>query len=305
MNISFSPLWLWPVPVVLILLSWAWQRIATRRKVRGLPWRLGIGTLIGLVAAWDLFFFSFPPIRGQVLDLKTGKPVTHAQVQRSLYRQRPFTLEQYPVTFVRGSFLETSTDADGKFTFPGWISVWPTCLRGLCGMAWLVYAQDYMPAYGCWAAPFGHRARGCAAFATPEYPDPWTRFGGRSSASDATIEVATTRNESPESWAEAFRRMNYLLQVRRIQVEQAVEVVLGFAARFPITEEQVREVYRILSGLGSIQADGSHYKAREGLNRIQLVDAYCRSHLDSKFCEQNKKAIDFDKDYFAKAAAPQ
>ncbi len=109
MNLPFSPIWLWPLVVGMVVGAVLWRRLQNRAILeappqdwpkhapkgfahhRIVPVLLG---LAGLIGAYSLWRFSAPCVYGTVLDAATGQPVAGALVMRTISRMGPPSLAE-------------------------------------------------------------------------------------------------------------------------------------------------------------------------------------------------------------------
>jgi hypothetical protein len=324
MNISFSPNYLWPIPFFFLAAGIAIDRYRKRR--RGLRARVAspsgsaegaavapahsrplatlVGGLLAFVAALDLVFFSVAPLPGKVVDKADGAPIAGALVKRRLYRVGGWRLGDGPSEqAVRGGRVEARTGPDGSFELPGWVSLWPSGLQGLCGMGWMVYEPAHMPAYGClreglhaWGASW----LGCGAFNMPMDPDPWVRWEWRRDGGRKELVVHTAVKREPEAWAEAFGRASRLLDGHWIELSGYVAEAVGYAGTHEIDEETAQRFYFIAFGLGGYaphREDFVRFGVAEGRALIKIAADYCRLHPLSETCRRHGRGIEGTQKY--------
>jgi len=254
------------------------------------------GCVLAVAAALDLAVFSVAPLQGWVVDSESGVPIAEAVVKRRLYRAGGWRLGDGPgAQEVRGSRVETRTGADGAFVLPGWVSLWPSGLQGLCGMGWMVYEPTHMPAYGCLRDglhAWGSRWLGCGAFNMPMDPDPWVRWEWQRTDGSKRFVVSTVVKAQPEAWAEAFGRASRLLDGEWLELSGYVDEATGYAKTHEISEEMANHFFYVAFGLGYWTEDGQTYGLNEQAALIRIVVAYCQKHTLSETCTLNKPIID-------------
>jgi len=326
MNLSFSPSYLWPVPVLLLATGVALDLWLKRRRLRAVaakgpdrdveetrraparrrPVATVVGGLLAFVAVLDLVFFTAPPVRGKLVEMTSGAAIPGAILKRRLYRVGSWRVGDGPSEQeIRGSRVETRTRADGSFELPGWVSLWPSGLQGLCGMGWMAYEAAHMPAYGCLREPFhawGAAWLGCGGFNMPMDPDPWIRWEwGRGATQDLVVTAA--RKKEPEAWAEAFGRASRLLDGDWIELSGYVAEAVGYAATHEISEEMAQHFYVLAFGLGGYDPDREDFVRRgvaEGGALITLVAEYCKTHPLSETCTRWGRGIEYEVEKFRK-----
>jgi hypothetical protein len=187
MNVPFSPVWLWRLPISLMvggILRRQWQgrdvraghgaspgarpRGRTRRPIapHGVSRRVGVALWVGvlgvmLIGCGREVRVNIPRIEGRVVDARTGAPLAGAMVKRQFFQPGPQDLvDTRAPRGVEGSYLELVTDADGRFGLPAFSHIGP-----LTGMSWVIYKAGYMPGKGCYGG--GYMEGGCSGLNAP------------------------------------------------------------------------------------------------------------------------------------------
>jgi hypothetical protein len=265
------------------------------------PIRNRLLVLLGMIVFGALGVFTckgfpqrFPPVEGRIIDARTGKPLPGVFVRRGFYKPGPFDLvdTRAPVG-VRGSFSSTSTDQDGRFSFPAFWS-----LR-LTGMAWLAFTPGYMPAGDCYAKgswPFG----GCSGFSVGSWPDPWapttytwakdrlsielklfppTLDGVAFLVFDQKKDVYVPFRKKPDidPWQGYFERLSSLVRLHWLQPEvfvdeasKAIETRTVTAGAFEIISAAMSNFY-----LGSTVGDSQCWKGELAWRLFDIESKAC------------------------------
>jgi hypothetical protein len=276
MNVPFPPFLLWPVVIAMVVGAFFWRRWQNRailaappqdwprhaprgcKHFRIFPWLLAIA---GVIGAYSLWRFSAPCVYGRVVDATTGKPVAGALVMRTISRKGPPSLaESGSITSEPFSFFRIKTRRDGRFLLPGWVSLIPIGIAGTSGIAWVVYHPGLMPGRGCVFEGFAYPS-GCGGEGSFSSPDPWvldsevrhadwvhlevrlyppTLEGVTFRAHTGTgkvVPVETPANADP--WGEYFRRLNVLVQVRYLRIDEFAKEAKVFLGQHQVTEGMI------------------------------------------------------------------
>lgn len=323
MNIPFSPLWLWPIVIGLAVVCVRWRRWqkaewANHRQagkagyrtgwknVRGLPVLVAMGTVF---IAYALARYSVPPVHGRLVDAKTGKPIAGATVSRRLFRPGGFQLtEGFSSAGEPFSLRTVTTDVDGRYRLPGWVSLIPVGFSGFSGMGWMVYRPGYMPERGCLTEGF-HGGLGCGPFNEFRDPEPWAKLTVDRRIGSVRIDASLfppitegidwpggptwTQWESPDRpnvvkhfpedvdpWGEYFRRLNVLSQYNWLPVEEFVKEAVGYVCQGAVTEQAFGVICRFPNDnyLGSHRNGSPCYRGDAAWTMLEIQEQVCREH---------------------------
>jgi hypothetical protein len=309
MNVPFSPVWLWPVVIGMVVGAIFWRRWQKRafltaaaedwpkhaprgwKNVRILPWFVAVA---GVIGAYSLWRFSAPSVHGRVVDGATGNGIPGALVARKVYRAAQVSLTEGPSVF--GELLgrvQTRTDSLGRFRLPGYVSLFPVGIRGESGLAWKVFAQGYMIAGGCEQEGF-RRPHGCGGDGGFSYPDRWVATQTKFRLNTIRLEVRLTHPvPGPgDPLDEYFRRLNLLVQYRYIDVEEFVKESVAFSRRHELTSNIRSELTRVRGSLGYAVGDGTYFKPDQALRLLEVEQQYCMGRSDEKGCDASVLARD-------------
>ena len=247
---------------------------------------------------------KIPEIHGRVVDARTSAPIGGAIVKRRLYRPGPTSLvDGSRPFFVEGGDAATTSDSDGRFILP------PFSAPAFTGMAWLVYASGWMPAYACYSEagwPFG----GCSGFGLPGN-DPWTSATFRKSLDRLDIEVRvfpptlegvvfrsyktytkqwvtyTPTAEDSDPWANYFGRLNSLCEEQWLPDYEFVHQAVSYAQIHAPSEGAIDRIHHVLFSLGGENTSLPHL----ALPLARIVVTYCDTHPSSLHCARMAKPL--------------
>ena len=316
MNIPFSPVWLWPLPVLLVVAAWLrqwwlrtrWMRLRERVEREGIGgltesecrlarkrWPLSRSWVLlvpALIVAMDIHYFSVPAMEGRVLDLASGEPLAGVTVRRTMTRVGRYYLAEVPSSKQVGPEAEHVTGADGRFEFPRWVALWPSGFKGMSGVQWLAYGPGLMPDKGCIdpiREPFMASTVGCVHVGFLVH-DPWAARRWRYIDGTLDLEVKMTRPSDQAGWEETFRRMTILTRGAVLPVERFVELALGYAETNVITEVIADKINSVEGELGGLRG-GVPWQRPAALRLFHIVRDYCAEN-PTPFCSR------FDPGYF-------
>ena len=239
-----------------------------------------------------------PAIRGRAVDALTGKPIVGLTLARWFEHNVGLGPGGSEDQQVEGSVVTVTSDADGRFEFPGGHSLW-----GIERLEWYAYKRGYMPAGG-WYRHLGDDPKDPGHATTP-WPDPWVdaRFakapggvvmdlrvfpptldGVTFKAYNPTLNKLMPYTPEPadtDPWAEYLHRLDIMTQYRRIPVEEFVEEAAGYVAGNEITEEVVVQFDSLLPS-GPCETD---YCADPRIRQLaKAVVEYCQRTPTSPYC---------------------
>ena len=251
------------------------------------------------VSRWQ----RIPTIEGRVVDARTGVPIAGVLIQKWLYQPPPLDfVDSRSEKVMKGSTGEATTDADGRFAFPGrW------AFRTVA-MGWMVWSPGYMPDGRCykrdeWLPGW------CPAW-TGFYNelDPWveTTFTdvGKTIQLDVrlhrpTLEGARFVRRDPaiggfrpyvpdpgsvDPWGEYFRRLRIWVELRRLQEEDFFQEAQRYLEQHSPSEDILSEVARVEGTLGGYRGDVPCYKAGLAGELLSLRERGCAGHPEWRSC---------------------
>jgi hypothetical protein len=242
--------------------------------------------VLGIVGAYALWRFSAPSLYGVVLDAATGRPIPGAMVARKVFREAQVSLTESPGIFAElGSRVETRTDARGRFHLAGYVSLLPIGIQGESGMAWTVFASEYMIAGGCEVKGFP-AADGCGAEGGFEHPDSWAAVSSRRQFGAIRLEIRLRPPEPGpgDPWGEYFRRLTILTQFRYIAVDRFVKETKRYAAAHELSASIYDDIYQIQQSLGGLEESGRYNQPEQALILLEIQERYCREHSGDRRC---------------------
>jgi hypothetical protein len=327
MNVPFPPVLLWPVPIGLIIGGIYWARARRRRwHDRAREWReMAHGTdaedkppklslqplwwlmiLLGLVWGYWLARYSLPPLRGIVIDARTGTPVSGATVIRYCFRTGPFSIaDTHGPVGVPGSYVRTVTDARGRFILPGAV------VRSLTGMGWIVFKPGLMPGTGCYTTS-SMQPSGCAGFGASWHPDPWVKTTVQASVLKVNIEFdlfppaiqgapregfhstgkflaakppdvySDGRPFVVDAWGEYFRRLNVLTNEKFLDRELFVAEAASYVETHQLTEGAATQIGQLLP---SGPCDSPYCRDPHIHRLARAVVNFCDHDPTSNYCQ--------------------
>jgi len=275
---------------------------------------------IAIVAA-ALVLFTFacgtyvPEFRGVVLDARTGSPIAGATVIREFIGPPPIDfVDTRSAKPIRSSWLEVTTDAQGRFVLPRYSAFF------ISAMGWLVYAPGFMPATGCYDQE-NWIDYGCPTPPQFSYLDAWTKTTMTKSTKGVTFEVRlfppTTEGiewplgkewveynpdtkkhdlvrrfpEDVDPWGEYFRRLNILTQERWLPEETVIEEAVKFVdGGGRVTRNILSEIAEAGSRFGGFREETYCYKAELAWRAFGLEERVCQQQPDLH-CEPRSLAV--------------
>ena len=316
MNIPFSPVWLWPVPVLLVIaavllqfrlrsrwmrlrerveregiegLTESERRLVTRRRPLSLSWLLLVPALN---VAMDIHYFSVPPIEGRVIDMTSGAPLAGVTVRRTMTRVGRYYLAEVPSSTRIGPVAECVTGADGEFAFPRWTALWPSGWKGMSGVHWVAYGPGLMPEEGCIEPvrdPFMASVVGCVDIGFG-LGVRWTAHESRYVDGKSHLEVRLSRPDDQAAWEEAIRRIANLVGGKVLAADSLVEITKSYQATNRLTDPISQSIYAVETHLGGGGEEGAAERSA-ALALFRMTRDYCRES-QSDFCSR------FDRHYF-------
>jgi hypothetical protein len=301
MNVPFPPLFLWPVFIGMAVGAILWRQWQKRailatptgnwskntpagwKHFRGYPWLLLIA---GVIGAYSLWRFSAPSVRGVVLDASTGQGIPGATVARKVFRATQVSLTEGPGVFTEPwSRVETHTDSRGRFRLPGYVSVFPLGVRGTSGVAWKVFAPDYMIAGGCEQKGFP-APDGCGPDGGFSNPDPWVTTDSERRLGTIRLEIHVKPLEkgAGDSWGTYFQRLNTLTQYRYLTVEEFVSEAKEYAKNHNLTTSVYDAIYQVQQSLGGLNERGKYDRPEQALILLGIQEEYCKRHAEERRC---------------------
>ena len=309
MNIPFSPFWLWPVPVLLVVAAWVWQRrlharwMRLRERVKqagieelteperrltrkrcplSLSWILLVAASI---VAMDIRYFSVPPIEGRVIDAVSGEPLAGVTVQRTMTRVGRYYLAEVPSSTRIGPVAECVTGADGEFAFPRWTALWPSGWKGMSGVQWVAYGPGLMPEEGCIEPvrdPFMASVVGCVDIGFGPGVR-WTAHESRYVDGKQHLEVRLSRPDDQAAWEEAFRRAAGLVVDEGVPLELYMDIAVARSHQYVLSDEIIRQIDWVQRRLAHMQ-NGEYYKVAEAGRLFAIVGEYCSKNAERGYC---------------------
>jgi len=309
MNVPFSPLWLWPVVIGMVVGAFFWRRWQVKafrvasaedwpkhapkgwKHSRIYPWLLVIASVIG---AYSLWRFSAPSVHGVVLDAATGEGIPDAVVARKVFRSGQRSLTEGPrVLREAWGRVQTRTDSQGRFRLPGYVSLFPVGIRGESGMAWKVFAPGYMIAGGCEVEGFPAQD-GCGPDGAFSHPDPWVTTESQRRLGSIRLHARLARPPSGpgDPWGEYFRRLNLLVQYGYLEVEGFVKEALSFAEQHELSLNTRSAFAQVRGSLAYALDRGGYFKPDQALRLLTIEEQYCARHQDEEGCDPKVLARD-------------
>jgi hypothetical protein len=317
MNVPFSPLWLWPVVIGMVVGAILWQRWQVRafraapaedwpkhapkgwKNVRILPWFLAIA---GVIGAYSLWRFSAPSVHGIVLNAATGQGIRGAMVARKVFRSAQTSLTEGPGVFTEPwSRVQTHTDSRGRFFLPGYISLFPVGIRGECGMAWKVFAPGYMIAGGCEQKGFP-TPDGCGPDGVLSFPDPWITTDSQRRLGSIRLQVRLSRPSAGpgDPWGEYFRRLNVLTQFRYLKREDFMREAVAYVERGLPLSDGIAFQFLELVGAPIIERPIPRDHDRSVLRLRKAILDYCDRASTSDFCRRSAVGVGYIREFFSR-----
>ncbi|MGD1149254.1 MAG: carboxypeptidase-like regulatory domain-containing protein [Thermoanaerobaculaceae bacterium] len=269
----------------------------TRRGVENAVRLLVLTGLFGVAAACKPPV-RIPEIHGRVVDARTGAPIAGAIVKRRLYRPGSLNLVDGSRPFpVEGGDASTRSKADGRFILP------PFSAPAFTGMAWLVYAPGWMPAYYCYSEadwPFG----GCSGFGLPGIY-PWTSATVQKGPDRIDLDVRvfpptldgvtfrsyntytkqwvtfTPTPEYSDPWAHYFSSLNSLCREQWLPVEVYLKVAVGYLEGRKVTEGILVPLAELTDSINPhLRPD----LVSERCGILHAIVGYCEGSNDTQKC---------------------
>ena len=257
---------------------------------------------------------SIPPIHGRVIDAATGQGLQGARVMRIFYHEAEVDFESRSPYPMKDTLASETTDASGRFTLPGTETVSGKGVRGLSGMAWVVWKPGWMPAFDCyfedtWAPD------GCRPFRGMQDLDPWVETSFQSGGGEFRMEVRifpptqpgikrkehdaagrvvlsdrvylgpNGKPEPPDPWVQYFSRINRLVRDSFIPVDDLVNEAVAYAKTHDLNWSVLTQFALARGSLGFKKDDGSYYKPEQALRLLQIEEQYCQGHPEDTQCD--------------------
>ena len=327
MNIPFSPAWLWPLPVLLVVAAWLWQRrlrsrwlvLRERVEVQGTdglnpreqrlaskakqPRRVWVGVLVAAWLAVHLLFYSAPSVSGRVVDMATGEPLAGVRLWRHVCQLSLPSIgegaDEEPALF---GAAWTRTRKDGGFRLPGFVSLVPVGPFGTCGMNFAAYARGYQPAGRCvingllvwptWQA-------GCTWPYILGDEQTWARWQWQPSLLGHRTELGLRKVTDAEGWAEALHGTRLLVDAGALPLQEFVEAAVEVSEAGMISEDSALQISVVERRLGGRISSGRYREVDAAIRLLLLTEQICANFSTKPYC--SSAYLESRREYLVKA----